>query len=152
MVHKPITIVEPGMFEPSVQVLEMNWWMLGPLGAAALACALAMHIALRSRLRASVEELATRSLVRRARLDRKTRRALWCVADHLGMRDRAGALLMSRSALLAAVGQLAVKQGDKKTSAAAARLVERLDRAGTGAASSGLSRRSGFSRRRASGT
>lgn len=126
MADKPITIIEPGMLEAPAYVFEVNWWLLVPLGAAMLAAAVAVHLALRSRLRASVGELATRSLVRCARLDRKTRRALWSVADRLEMRDRAGVLLMSRSALLAAVAQLAVRQGDKKTTAAATRLVERV--------------------------
>lgn len=126
MAPKPITIIEPGMLETPAYVLELNWWVLAPLGVAMLAAAVMVHVVLRSRLRASVGELATRSMVRQVGLDRKTRRALWRVADRLGMRDRAGVLLMSRSALLGAVGQLAVKQGDKKTTAAATRLVERL--------------------------
>ncbi|MCL4220600.1 MAG: hypothetical protein KJZ65_04445 [Phycisphaerales bacterium] len=126
MVQKPITIVEPGMSEAPGFTFEVNWWVLAPLAAATLACALVVYLAIRARLRVSEDELATRALVKRTRLDRKTRRALWRVADQLGMRDRAGVLLMSQSALLAAVGQLKVRQGDRKTAAAATTLVERL--------------------------
>ncbi|KAA0216947.1 MAG: hypothetical protein DYG94_02455 [Leptolyngbya sp. PLA3] len=126
MTPKPITIIEPGMLEAPEYVFEVNWWMVGPLGVAMLSAAAAICLLRRARLRCSVGELATQALVRGAGLDRKTRRALWRVADRLDMRERAGVLLMSRSALLTAVGQLAMKAGDKKTTAAATRLVERL--------------------------
>lgn len=87
--------------------------------------------AIRRRAKMSLGERAAAALAREMRLNTRTTKALWTVADQLGMRERAGVLLVSRAALLNAVARLATKDGDKKSNAAAKILVDHL--VGTGA-------------------
>lgn len=122
--REPITIFDPRV-EAAVEGLGSSWWIAG--AAAVLAVSLLVGLMLlRRRARRSAGERAARSLARAMRLDRPARRALWQVAQELEMKDQAGVLLLSRSALLDAVAKLAVQKTEKKTIDAARLLVERL--------------------------
>lgn len=124
--NRAITIIDPRTLEASARLVELDWWALGVAGAVVVVTAVVGLVLVRRRLGSSMGELAGRALARHLGLDRRARRALWCVADELGVRDRAGVLLLSRSALLDAVGRLAGSRCHRRVSVRAALLVERL--------------------------
>ncbi|RMH12053.1 MAG: hypothetical protein D6695_07840 [Planctomycetota bacterium] len=119
-----ITIFDPGAAEPARYAFEIEWMAFGVAATVVFATAVTVHLFLRARLRSSAGELAARALARRMGLSRRSRRALWRVADALGMREQAGVLLLSRSALLSAVGKLATGQVDPQVAGEASTLVE----------------------------
>lgn len=123
--REPITIFDPRV-EAAVHELGWAWWGVGAAAAIAAGVVLVGFLLLRRRARLSVGERAAQSLARAMRLDRPTRRALRRVAEELEMKDQAGVLLLSRSALLDAVARLAVKKTEKATIEAARLLVDRV--------------------------
>ncbi|GAB4384855.1 MAG: hypothetical protein Kow0022_08750 [Phycisphaerales bacterium] len=125
--RQPIQIVDPNAVETVSMLRSVDWRIVGPciLLAALLIVGFAA-IAVRKYAKVSLGERAARALSRRMRLSRQAEKALWTVADQLGMRERAGVLLMSRTALLNAVARLATREGDAKSSAAARVLVEQV--------------------------
>lgn len=124
---KPIEIVDPNAVGTVSIFQSVDWRVVGlcTLLAMLLIAALAV-IAVRRYARVSLGERAAGALARRMRLSRQAVKALWTVADQLGMRERAGVLLVSRTALLNAVARLSTREGDAKSNAAARVLVEQV--------------------------